>query len=678
MKTLLVIAQQPGLGAAIRSVLNPEHYRVVAQADIQSAEALLNPATVDICILDVELTSVAPIRIIERLRHRMPQCPILIYASAKEWEWEEEAYLLGVHQVLAKPVRSRLLVSILDRLNPSLARTPERNTEIRRKTDLAKPPEKSPMQMRTLEVMRNFSTILSHNLCAESLLKEFLLMLREIIGVNRAAIFLRPPPGALSDAPDPDAARRLRSACAIGLTPGLLEHFQLSLDAGIGRHIFRSGRILRRDSEETEADPQMQQEFELLGAQVAIPILDRESFVGLAVFDGRVTGELMSSEELSLIFHLLEELGLTVKNIWLHDQLGANNEMMAEILRRLNSACVVIGRDLTVLHANEMARTYFHRAERRVAPFEFSDLPQVIGSKVFEVLKTGREITAWKHQPADSPGTIFNITISPFQKAHSTVPSAALLVVDDFSKTERLQQLEIEAANLRLVKQMAERLAHEIGNATVSLSTFQQLMPEKSGDPEFMDSFSSALSDGVKRVNRLVSQMRYLASDRPVSSASIPVKQLIEGAFTEARLQQPFEKALMQFENGGPQLQIPGDRAGLQHAFAEVILNALQSNALSPQVVIRTDSETDANGRRWVRVEFRDNGAGFAPEVARKASEPFFTTRNVGLGLGLTVSNKIIETHRGKLEISPTTPGLVRITLPADAAPELVVPAKHK
>jgi len=66
----------------------------------------------------------------------------------------------------------------------------------------------------------------------------------------------------------------------------------------------------------------------------------------------------------------------------------------------------------------------------------------------------------------------------------------------------------------------------------------------------------------------------------------------------------------------------------------------------------------------------QDNGAGFTPEATQKGCEPFFTTRNVGLGLGLTVSRKIIETHRGKLEI--VTPksaqaGLVRISLPLQA-----------
>ena len=69
----------------------------------------------------------------------------------------------------------------------------------------------------------------------------------------------------------------------------------------------------------------------------------------------------------------------------------------------------------------------------------------------------------------------------------------------------------------------------------------------------------------------------------------------------------------------------------------------------------------------------QDNGSGFSPEAAQKAAAPFFTTRNVGLGLGLTVTRKIVETHHGKLEIvSPKSghAGVVRISLPLEAAEE--------
>ncbi len=161
----------------------------------------------------------------------------------------------------------------------------------------------------------------------------------------------------------------------------MLENFELSLDAGIGGQLARLGRILRRDSDEARADGESQKEFELLGAQVAVPILDREMIVGVAVFDGRVTGESLVNVELEMIFHLLEQVGLALRNIWLHDQVADNNEMMADVLRELNSACIVVGRDLKVLHANKAARRHFGRKNRRTGSFGIQRSAAGIGRK---------------------------------------------------------------------------------------------------------------------------------------------------------------------------------------------------------------------------------------------------------------------------------------------------------
>jgi signal transduction histidine kinase len=160
---------------------------------------------------------------------------------------------------------------------------------------------------------------------------------------------------------------------------------------------------------------------------------------------------------------------------------------------------------------------------------------------------------------------------------------------------------------------------------------------------------------------------------------SVPVKQLIEEAFREARAYHPSTTVLLQFESSGEPFSVSCDRQGLQHAFAEIILNALQANTQSCQVHVRARTETDSSGSRWAQIEVQDSGAGFSPEAAGKASEPFFTTRKVGLGLGLAVTHKIIQTHSGKMEIPAPrlgSPGLVRISLPLGPAVAASAPAK--
>src|SRR5688572_12165035 len=191
MRTLLIITKQPSLAGAVQTVLDPIKFQVITKEAVGEAEFLLSRGAIDATILDVELTDTRAIRVIEELKGFAPGCPIVIYAGDKQWEWEEDAYLLGVAHVLKKPVRGKLLNTLLDRMFPPLEQ---------QKTLVPATIEKAALrpdvdQVRTLEALRRFTGVLSHSLDATALLKQFLLLLREIIGVNRAIIFLRKPAG---------------------------------------------------------------------------------------------------------------------------------------------------------------------------------------------------------------------------------------------------------------------------------------------------------------------------------------------------------------------------------------------------------------------------------------------------------------------------------------------------
>lgn len=676
MKTLLVLAPHPELVETLRSGLNPEQYRIVHRVGVEDAEPLLAHGLADACIIDVELAGVQEVWVLEKLRRRAARCPIILFTGAKQWEWEEEAYLKGATHVLTKPVRMKMLSALLDRLWSTTVGQGGSSASKEPSQEMTKPvepplaaPSNPQASYQSLGALRGFSAILTHSLDADAMLRQFLLLLRELIGINRAAVFLHQPSQWLGEKLPVGDGSRLRAACAIGVSPGLLEHFELSFETGIGGQVTRLGRILRRNSEEARRDRETLKEFELLGTQVAVPILDRETVVGVAVFDGHITGEPLANAELELIFHLLEQVGLAVKNIWLHDQLAGNHEMMAGILRELNNACVVVSRDLAVLHSNKIARRFFTISNRQTGELEFSDLPQAIGAKVYQVLKTGTAIPPFRYQPDNDSGTVYNVSIVPFQRQNSTQPASALLMVEDLTQAEQLRRLEVETANLRLIRTMADRLAHEVGNAMVPLSTHQQLLADKYKDPEFRASLDAALADGVKRVTRLINQMRFLARDSVLTQEAFPVTPLIEEAYQEARKHQPVKSAEFKYDDENKPFVVTGDRAALKHALTEVIINALQANPSNPKIGVRLHEHANGNGHRGLEIEVQDNGSGFTSEAAQNASAPFFTTRNVGLGLGLAVSRKIIETHHGKLEIvTPKTgqSGIIRISLPVE------------
>jgi signal transduction histidine kinase len=384
------------------------------------------------------------------------------------------------------------------------------------------------------------------------------------------------------------------------------------------------------------------------------------------VFDERLTGEPFANEELALIFHMLEEVGLAVRNSWVHDQLAANYAMVGDILGHLGSGAIVFGADMTTLHANVAARRIFLPVGSTRQLLEFGDLPQQLGSLVFTVLKTGVAVPMFKQTFPNTQDRIFSVEIVPF-RATGQGPQGALLLLEDVTDHERAKRLETEASNLRLVKSMAEHLAHEIGNALVPISTHQQLLRDQIGDPEFQESLNVALANGVKRISRLANQMVFLAREwKGDFGDDVSIGDLIVEAFHEAHTFNPGKKvAQLSFNKKSATWKLKADSKALRHAFSEIMLNALQANPENP--IVSVDLQESKGNEPALKVEVRDSGQGFTVETARRAPEPFFSTRNVGLGIGLTVSRRIIESHHGSIEIPASQEGgtgIVRVSLP--------------
>src|SRR4051794_16520396 len=118
MRTLLVVTQQAATATAFASTLDAAQFQLIVKEDVADAEFLLTRDAIDAAILDLDLTDARATRAIQQLKSFAPGCPILVYATTKQWEWEEDAYLQGVQHVLTKPIRGKLLSTLLNRLFP--------------------------------------------------------------------------------------------------------------------------------------------------------------------------------------------------------------------------------------------------------------------------------------------------------------------------------------------------------------------------------------------------------------------------------------------------------------------------------------------------------------------------------------------------------------------------------
>lgn len=656
---LLLIADELFAQPLCAALSSTADFQIQQRARFVAAKKAVAAGAFDACVLVPASLSGLPDDV-AAARALAPQMAVVAVVPEDAPAAIQQSLLLaGADLVLSQPIDAAALASALQRLtarsNFSSSDGPESNAAAAAVAATAMLGRKAVALSSALEVLRDFSQVLGYSLDHRQLTQQFVLKLREVIGLSRIAIFLEPAPagGLPVTGTAPTDEHSMPCAAAVGLATELVDCFALSRKSGLGRLLTRSPQILRAPSLASPGslDPKILREFEVLGGSVAIPVNDRERTLGVAVLGGRITGGEFSDEELLLVYHLLEELGLAVKNGWLHTQLVGSHRLFASVLDGITSGALVLGPGQRVVYANRAIAGFLRNDP--TGRVEFSDLPEPIAAKLRGAAEQGAAAEPFSHELPET-GQLWRVTIMPLRETPEAKPQAALLLLEDFTQIRTAQRAEIESSNLKLIGVIARRFAHEIRNSLVPLTTHHQLFDAEIDQPEFRASLKLALARETQRIERFTEQMLLLArSDSPPSELA-PLDDMLRQGFEKSR-ELTGGQGDLEIHSDLPPVLLRCNRPGLTHAFQEIFLNGLQSAADAPHLSVALTAVPTADGRAELVVRVRDSGRGFAPEAAGRATEPFFTTRNTGVGLGLTIARRVIEAHQGRLEVRPRT-----------------------
>lgn len=222
-----------------------------------------------------------------------------------------------------------------------------------------------------------------------------------------------------------------------------------------------------------------------------------------------------------------------------------------------------------------------------------------------------------------------------------------------------LQQLrETEAAlvqNARLsaLGTMAAGLLHEIGNPLNFMGTALQLAardPTIQSDPDTADTLKD-IHAGYERIHRVVTDLRgFTAPHRPEHPRPFHIESAIDHAL---RFTAHVQKGITIKKD----IETQGEVFGSQSTIAQVLVNLIV-NAVAAVRTVEEQRKPEISIRSFVEgneiiVSVRDNGTGIDPKIQTQIFDPFFSTKDVGegMGLGLAVSHRIIANHGGSLSV---------------------------
>ncbi|WHZ04111.1 ATP-binding protein [Neobacillus sp. YX16] len=203
---------------------------------------------------------------------------------------------------------------------------------------------------------------------------------------------------------------------------------------------------------------------------------------------------------------------------------------------------------------------------------------------------------------------------------------------------EELRQNE----KLAVIGQMAAAIGHEIRNPLSTLKGFTQLQQERY--PNTNDFYPIMIQE-IDRINSIVNDLMYLGKPKEVKFVTANIEEII--AYTLSITQQQAERNKVTIETtiAGPLPPIDCDSHQLKQVFINLIKNAIESMPDGGRVMIKVG----VLGGNKMEISIRDEGCGIDDGLIPNLGEPFYTTKTEGTGLGLMVSNQIIQDHQGEI-----------------------------
>jgi len=364
-------------------------------------------------------------------------------------------------------------------------------------------------------------------------------------------------------------------------------------------------------------------------------------------------------------------------------ELGDAKELLDNVVQSMNDVLIALDSSGTINLVNDAAERLFgFRREELIGKGMECLVPACAGhqwdwahlSRRIRGAQTRREVeTRWQ----DSHGTLIpvGVGVSALRNRWGELVGA-VLVVRDLRESKRrmaearaataaarakarelqranaelrqLQQELIQAAKMSSLGRLAAGVAHELNNPLGAIMLYADMALEDMPVADERRPFIEKIAEQTARCRRIVSDLLQFA--RPAEGVARPtdVNSVLEEALSILAGQQIFHNVTVVKELNENLPVLRADRDQLRQAFVNIILNAVEAMEGTGRLTLHSEPGEDG---RSVRVSISDSGCGIAREDLEHLFEPFFTRKEDGTGLGLTITYGIVERHGGSIEV---------------------------
>jgi len=621
MNVVMLVAEDPALVASVRAVL-PETDAVLHFPCIDEALRRLIALRPDVAVIDDAPGLGKPA--LERMVHMEPAVPVVMLSGHGDSETLAGYTLAGARKTLPKPFSCTAFLAAIDQSVADAAVAPAPST-----------PRHLPNEATGPQLPGSHIAAIGQHQTALRWLGRAGAMAQD------AARLPQTIADALTDVFDTicsvvvlESGNDGVIAASQGLPPPLADGLKLTFASGLMRWFEANGCVYDRDLSPGDADAS--KEARVLGVRLGAPLRCGGRTTGALLIGEKASGQDYAPEEPALLATFARCASAFLENSQRYQRTSQEGARLDAVLANLATGVVVVDADKSVSLINESAERILQLHASDVIGGSVQKLGSAFADVVLRTLQDGKPRMRQEIRDGAIDASL----------GLSTTPLGNEGVVVVFNRLPEEKASAREIAYSPFWEYLASRVAQEVKNPMVAINTFAQLLPRKYEAPDFRESFAETVQREIARINTVVETLFDFARRPRLALKRADVNETIRNVLRsfEEELNARSITVETDWDAATPNADL--DAVEFSQAVHNVVQNSIEAMPSGGTLRVATRGNDDG-----CEVVIADSGRGIPEKDAPLVFMPFFSTKEQGMGLGLTVANRIMQQHKGDLRL---------------------------
>lgn len=383
-------------------------------------------------------------------------------------------------------------------------------------------------------------------------------------------------------------------------------------------------------------------------AYATVPLISRDKVIGVLWVDNFFTRRLITDEDMKFLTGFADQVASAIESARLFEQVSRAEAELENIFKSISDMVYITDKDYTIKNINKAV------VEKIGKPQE-----EIIGKKCYKIFhgmdvpwtdcphhKTVQTRQAYIEEIDDKYlGGTFLTSSSPVFDMDGEF-YGTVHVVRDITELNNLRVKLASAERMAALGEVAAKVAHEIRNPLVSVGGFARRLEKKlDGD---LKGYANIISKEVGRLEDILKEILGFVKEVRLARERIDINKLVEEViFLSQSVAKDKGISFVKELAITPLIFIDPNR--VKEALINIVNNAIQAITDKGTITIKTYTSDN-----YLVIEISDTGPGIEEKDLPFIFSPFYTTKASGTGLGLAITNRILEEHKGKIEVSST------------------------